>query len=251
MPRDEVRQHRLEEVLEVAALGRRAGALGTTGRGRGLDRDEALLERAEAVGHLLAELVHRGVQPGRVEQDRELGCVAVEVALEHRADPADGAVALGLVEQLVDHRTQRAAVAEELLERAWQPAVAVGEVRAQCLLERLGGLLVDRFGLAHELLELAPDDVDVDRDAGVLEREQADPDGPADEVGAVGGRSLGEERGEGRVVDGQAVDEDPLAVEADPRPGNRIRDRSDRGDGSDIGEDSRLHDPNVRPARDI
>ena len=74
----------------------------------------------------------------------ELGRVAVEVALEHRADPADRAVALRLVEQLVDHRAQRAAVAEELLERARQAAVAVGEVGAQRLLERLGGLLVDR-----------------------------------------------------------------------------------------------------------
>ena len=91
----------------------------------------------EAGGHLLAELVHRRVEPGRVEQQRELGGVAVEVALEHRADPADRAVALRLVEQLVDHRAQRAPIAEELLERARQPAVAVGEVGAEGLLERL------------------------------------------------------------------------------------------------------------------
>ena len=133
----QVGQHRLEEVLEVAALGRRPGALGATGRRGGLDRDEALLERLEAGRHLLAELVHRRVEPGRIEQERELRGVAVEVALEHRADPPDRAVALRLVEQLVDHRPQRAAVAEELLERPRQPAVAVGEVRAQGLLERL------------------------------------------------------------------------------------------------------------------
>ena len=147
----------------------------------------------------------------------ELGGVAVEVALEHRADPADRAVALRLVEQLVDHRAQRAAVAEEALERARQPAVAVGEVGAERLLERLRGLVVDRLGLAQELLELGPDDVHVDRHAGVLEREQADPDGPLDEVrrdrrpGARRGRRRAPDprrragrRGSGRLRPGRA-----------------------------------------------
>ena len=128
------------EVLEVGALGRRSGALGAAGGGGRLDRDEALLEDLEPGRDLLAELVHRRVEPGRVEQQRELGGVAVEVALEHPADPPDRAVALRFVEQLLDHGAQRAAVAEELLERPRQPAVAVGEVGAQRLLERLGRL---------------------------------------------------------------------------------------------------------------
>ena len=152
---------------------------------------------------------------------RQLRGVAVEVALEHRADPADGAVALRLVEQLLDHRPQRATVAEELLERPRQPAVAVGEVGPQGLLEGLGGLLVDRLGLAHKLLELGPDDVHVDGDAGVLEREQADPHGPLDEGRAVVGRALGEERGECPVVDDEPIDDDPVAVEPDARRGGR------------------------------
>jgi hypothetical protein len=59
---------------------------------------------------------------------RELGRVTVEVAFQHPADPADGAVALGLVEQLVHHGPQGAPVTEELLERARQPTVAIGEV---------------------------------------------------------------------------------------------------------------------------
>ena len=126
---------------------------------------------------------------------------------------------------------QRAAVAEELLERPRQAAVAVGEVRPQGLLERLGGLLVDRFGLAHELLELGPDDVDVDRDAGVLEREQADPQARSTSAGAVVGRALGEERGERRVVDDEPLDDDPLALEADARPGSVGS--SARRDGAD------------------
>ena len=100
------------------------------------------------------------------------------------------------------------------------------------------------LGLAHELLELAPDDVHVDRDAGVLEREQADAHGAADEVRPVGRRPLGEERGEGRVLDGQAVDEDAVAIQPDARAGDGIRHRTDRADGSDIGHDVRLHDPN-------
>jgi hypothetical protein len=97
--------------------------------------------------------------------------IAIEVALEHRADPPDRAVALLLVEQLLDHRLECAPVAQELLERARQAAVAVGEVGPQGPLERECCLLVDRFGLAHELLELGPHDVHVDRDAGILEGE--------------------------------------------------------------------------------
>ena len=181
--------------------------------------------------------MHRGVEPGRVQQQGELGRVAVEVALEHPADPADRAVALRLVEQLLDHGAQRAAVAEELLERAWQAAVAVGEVGAQRLLERLGGLLVDRFGLADELLELGPDDIDVDRDAGVLQREQADPDGPLDEVRPIRRRALGQERGEGRVADDQALDDDPVALEPDPGRRCGVRHRLDDGERR---EDARL-----------
>ena len=205
------------------------GPFGAAGRRGRLDGHEALLERLEAGRHLLAELVHRRVEAGRVEQERELRGVAVEIALEHRADAPDGAVALLLVEQLVDHRLQGAAVAQELLERPRQAAVAIGEVRAQRLLEGERGLLVDRLGLAHELLELGPHDIDVDRDAGVLEREQADPQGALDEVRPVVGRALGEERGERRVVDDEAIDDDPLALEADARsPGVPVRRRRRR-----------------------
>ena len=42
----EVGEHRLEQVLEVAALGRGPGAFGAAGGGGRLDRDQALLERA-------------------------------------------------------------------------------------------------------------------------------------------------------------------------------------------------------------
>ena len=97
----EVAEHRVEQLLEVGALGGRLG--------RSAPRAAAAASIAtrrsssdEARRHLLAELVHRRVQAGRVKQVRELRGVAIEVRLEHPADAADGAVAL-LVEELVDH----------------------------------------------------------------------------------------------------------------------------------------------------
>ena len=137
--------------------------------------------------------------------------------------------------------SQRAAVAEELLERARQAAVAVGEVRAERLLERERGLLVDRFGLADQLLELGPDDVDVDRDACVLEREQADPEGAPDELGAVIGGAFGEECGQGRIVEDQPLHDDPVTLDADPRGSGRgVR----PGDDGERWERGGFHAPN-------
>ena len=112
--------------------------------------------------------------------------------------------------------------------------------------EALRGLLVDRLRLAHELLELGPDDVDVDGHAGVLEREEADPDRSLHELRPVRGGTLGEEAGQGPVVDDEAVDEDPLGVEPDVvacRLGHRP-DGTDRANGG-------LHGPKVRGTRDI
>ena len=44
----DVGEHRFEQVLEVAALGRGPGAFRTARRGSGLDRDEPLLDGLEA-----------------------------------------------------------------------------------------------------------------------------------------------------------------------------------------------------------
>ena len=136
---------------------------------------------------------------------------------------------LDLVEQVVHHGPQRAAITQELLERARQSAIPVGEVGPKRLLERLGGLLVDGSGW-RELLELGPDDVHVDGHADVLEGEEADADGAPDERGAILGRALGKERGEGGVRQDQVVDDDPVAV--DPNRGGRRVDlgERDRGD---------------------
>ena len=112
-------------------------------------------------------------------------------------------------------RAQRAAIAEELLERARQAAVAVGEVGAQRLLERRGGPLVDLLRLADHPLELRAHGVHVDGDARVLERDQADAQRALDERTPVPRRALPQERGEGRVRQGQALDDDPVAFEAD------------------------------------
>ena len=193
-----------------------------------LDGDEPLLDALEPRRDLLAELVHRRVEPGRVEEQRELGRVAVEVALEHPADPADRAVALLLVEQLVDHRAQGAAVAEEPLQGPRQASVAVGEVRAQRLLEGRGGPLVDLLRLADHPLEFGPDGVDVDRHARVLEGEQADPQRALDEAGALGCRALAEERG--RV--GSAGSRRSMTIRS---PSSRTRPDGPGPSGSDDG----------------
>ena len=166
----------------------------------------------------------------------ELGRVAIEVALQHPADPADRAVPLGLVEQLVHHRAQRAAVAEELLQRARQPPVAVREVGAQGLLEGGRGTLVDLLRLADHPLELRADGVHVDRDPGVLQRDQPDPQRTLHERTPIPRRALPQERGEGRVRQGQALDDDPVAFQAD-----RGVERDDDG----------FHGSNVGPTRDI
>jgi hypothetical protein len=138
-------------------------------------------------------------------------------ALEHRADPPDRAVALLLVEQLIDHRAECPAVAEELLEGPRQPPVAIREVGSQRLFERCRGSLVDLLGLAHHPLELGADGVDVDRHADVLQCEQTDPQGALGDGFALCGLTLPEERGKGRVRDRQAVDDDPIALESNGR----------------------------------
>ena len=63
----------------------------------------------------------------------------------------------------------------------------------------------------RELLELVADEVDVDRRGRVLEREQADLQGALDERRPVRRLALGEDGGERRVADDQAVDDDPVA----------------------------------------
>ena len=50
---------------------------------------------------------------------------------------------------------------------------------------------------------------------GVLEGEQADPEGPLDERRPVVGRPLGDEPGETRVGQHEVLDDDPVAVETD------------------------------------
>jgi hypothetical protein len=65
-PAGQIAEHRLEQVLEVAALGGGSGAFGATCGRSGLDRNQSFLERLEAGRHLLAELVHRRVEPGRI-----------------------------------------------------------------------------------------------------------------------------------------------------------------------------------------
>ena len=191
-------------------------------RGRGLDRREPLVQPGEAVADLDPELVERRVHPGRVEEQGEARRVPVEVRPEQLAHLADRAVPLGLVEQVRHEGLQPAAVSEERLERARQPAVVIGEVLAEDLVERGRRLVVGQGGPGQEAVELAPDRVHVDRDAGVLERDQPDPQGALDEGRPIVGGALRDEPGQPRVDQHEPFDDDGLAVE----PNRAVRARA-------------------------
>ena len=179
-----------------------------------LDRREPLVDALEALADLLAELVERRAEPGRIEELGDLAPVAVEVLAEQAADPADGRVTARLVEQLVHELLEGATIAEELLERPRQPAVAVREVGAQDVLHGAGRGLVDGRRLGHELLELAADHVDVHGRGRVLHGQQADAQRALHDGRSLGGLAIGERGGEGGVHDHEALDDDPVAVDA-------------------------------------
>jgi len=162
------------------------------------------METLEPARDLGPELVHRRVLAGRVEKQGELRGVAVEVRPEERPHSPDRAVSLRLVEQLADERPERAAIAEELLQRPGQPAVAVGEVRTKDLIQGFGGLGVGLLRGPQELLELVADEVDVDAQARVLERRQADPQGTLDEGRAILRLAIRDDRRKARVADDEA-----------------------------------------------
>ena len=180
-PASDVAQEVGHQRLEVGALGGRSGPFGAARRGGRLDGREAVVQLREAVADLLAELVQRRVEARRVEQQREARRVAIEVGAQQLAHAADGTVAALLVEQVVDERAERAAIAQELLQGARQAPVAVGEVEAQRLFQRAAGLLVGDLGARQQGVELVAYDVHVDRHAGVLERHQADAHGALDD----------------------------------------------------------------------
>src|ERR1035437_9301251 len=90
----------------------------------------------------------------RIQQLGQTRCVAVEIRPEQQLYPPDGAVPLSLVEQLVHEIAQLPLVAEEPLQSARQPALAVGEVLAQDMVQCRGRLLVCGFRLAQEALKL-------------------------------------------------------------------------------------------------
>ena len=132
--------------------------------------------------------------------------------------------------------------------RGSRPSPSAKFVRSVCS-SACGGSLVDLLGLADEPLELGLHDVDVDRDAGVLEREQADPQRPLDEGRAVVAGTLGQERGEPRVEDARRS----MTMRS---PSTRTRVGSGVGSarwrlGRQRADDGGVHDPNDGRARDI
>ena len=210
-------QHPFEELLEVAALGAGLCPLRATSGRRGLDGREPVVESREALADLGAKLMQRRVQARRIEQNREPGGIAVEVGPEKAAHPADRAVPLRFVEQVADERLERAAIAKELLERARKPAVAVREVLAEHFLQGSSGLVVRALRLGEERFELAPDDVDVDADAGLLERSEPDSERALDQRGPIVRRPFRDERGSRGIEERDPLQNDSIADHLDPR----------------------------------
>ena len=75
------------------------------------------------------------------------------------------------------------------------------------------GLVVGLGRPDEEPVELAPHGVDVDRDPGILEGNEPDPEGALDERRPVVGGTLGDEPGETRVDEHEPIDHDRLALE--------------------------------------
>ncbi len=205
------------------------------------------MDAAEPLADLLAELVERRAETGRVQELGELGGVTVEVGAEQHPHPADRRVPLGLVEQLVDERGEGATVAEEPLEGARQATIAIGEVGPQHVLHGPGGLLVGCRRLGDQLLELATDDIGVHRGRGILERQQADPERTLHDRGAFRVVTLGERGRERAVGEDETLDEDPVAVDSHGWTGSGLpRRRAGRGLQR---EDSGFHGGSVDDAR--
>ena len=111
----------------------------------------------------------------RVEHAADDGAVAVKVAGQERTHPADRAVATLLVEEIVDQTAQGPVVAEESLEGPRQRAVLGGERLAKCDVEGRSRPVMRIVGAMHEAFELARDEVDVESDAGIAQRDEVRP----------------------------------------------------------------------------
>ncbi len=106
---------------------------------------------------------------------RQARPVAVEVFAEQLVQAADGALAPGLVEQVVRQAAQLPVITEESLQRPGQASVAVGEVLAEGGGEGLGGVLLRGLHPFVEALELGLHDIGAHADAGVAQGQQTDP----------------------------------------------------------------------------
>ena len=156
--------------------------------------------------------------------------VPVEVRAEQHLHPADGAVSFRFVEELVHEAPQLALVAEEPLQRPWQPAFPIREVLAQHHVQGSGRLLVRGLRLAQQPLELRSDRVYVDRHADALDRRQTDAQGALDQERTFLGRAVGDEGRQSVVIQHEVLDDEPIRLEPDRRrPGLLRRERDELG----------------------
>ena len=121
----------------------------------------------------------------RVEHAADDRAVAVEVAGKQRAHPADGTVAALLVKEVVDQSAQGPVITEESLEGPRQRAVLGSERLAQRHVQRRGRPVMRVIGAVHQALELARDEVDVERYPGITQRDEADLEPPLHHRGTI------------------------------------------------------------------
>ena len=241
----EVAEHRLEQVLEVAALRGRPGALGAAGGGGRLDRDEPLLEPLNP-----AAISSRNWCIGESSRVGSRSVASLE------ASPSKYVSSIRPIRPMALSRFFSSNSSSTMPRsaprsprncssvRGSRPSPSAKLVRRVCS-SVAAAPLVDLLGLADEPLELAADDVHVDGDAGVLEREQADAQGALDDGRAVVAGTVGQVRGERRVAEDEALDHDAVAVDADPG-GQRRRLGGDRA-GRERADDGGIHGPNGAP----
>ena len=150
----------------------------------------------------------------RVEHPADDRAVAVEVPGQQRSHPADRAVAALLVEEVVDQPAQGSVVAEESLKGSRQRAVLGRERLAQGHVQRRGRPVMRIVGAMHEAFELARDKVDIQRNAGIAQGDQADLEPPLDHRGAIDLRVVAHVGCKLRVVQGEIRDGDVVSLDA-------------------------------------
>jgi hypothetical protein len=142
------------------------------------------------------------------------GAVAVEIAREQSTHASDRAVATLLVEEIVDQATQGSVLAEELVKRPRELAILGGERLAQCKVQGCRRSVVRLVGAMHEPLEFTGDEVDVERDARIAQRDETDLEPPLDHGRPINLGVIDDVRRQFGVVQRKTRDGDVVSLDA-------------------------------------